>query len=251
MAKFRGKAMVDREERPGYARQLLEEMNIVPTEWRVNFFVEWMRWENTRARHNPLATTRVVEKNEYWQDKPLFNDNGGVPVKNYNTREIGVRATVETLSLSYYLDVLKALNAQKINNRKKLANELANIWGTTGFGRVIREGWSPAGAKGTPEGANAGEFKSIKPITARTVKKSLRDGALANAVAIPVATTVAVNQNNDGIVGGDLTAHLDLLDSIVKDPEPEKIIGVLIMVLSGFVIPMLHRVQREMRGVSE
>lgn len=101
------------------------------------FFTEWARWENTKAKFNPLATTQD------WENATAFNDNNGNPVKNYTTIEDGIGATEKTLTNGYYPNLNRALQEGRIShNRADIVAEI-NLWGTGGFASLIASGWNP------------------------------------------------------------------------------------------------------------
>lgn len=119
---------------------------VEPNEWVLQFLEEWARWEGTNARNNPLATTRIIGRGE-----TSFNSHG---VKNYASIADGVLATVQTLKLSYYTEIVTTLRAQRIDNRELLAAQLYTpgvaSWGTSGFASLIRNGWQPNPAPTVP-----------------------------------------------------------------------------------------------------
>lgn len=114
-------------DREAFFTALIRGLGMEPTPWRLEFFRTWAKFENTGAGYNPLATTRTapdVAVHSNW------NDNDGVPVKNYASFDDGVRATLQTLRLSYYTLVLESLRQQKILAG---AGDQLRKWGTMGF----------------------------------------------------------------------------------------------------------------------
>ena len=119
---------------------VIEGPGMSATPWRLDFFREWARSENTGAGYNPLATTRVdyptVVIHSNW------NDNGGNPVKNYASLMDGVRATIQTLALPYYAKVRASLAAEKV--LPGAGEEIRDSWGTVHYGeQLIRYAASP------------------------------------------------------------------------------------------------------------
>lgn len=125
-------------ERETFANAIIVRMDMTPTAWRRDFYVEWMRWENTGARWNPLATTRDGGE---WPTNPYWNENGGNPVRNYASFEVGVAKTVETLNLQYYNAVRAAIEREHVSS--EVSNEI-RMWGTVGFAAMLDSGWRPA-----------------------------------------------------------------------------------------------------------
>lgn len=109
-----------------------------PTENQYTFLYAWKTAEASRASWNPFNTTLQLKNKEDYS--PLGcdrNQNAGNPVKNYKTEDIGIEATVLTLSNSRY--------ASLVNNLKKDASlqilstdPSLNTWGTgLGVNRVL------------------------------------------------------------------------------------------------------------------
>ena len=87
--------------RGGFAQAVLRGIGAPVTDMNMQSMLAWMTGENTRAAFNPLATTR-----KGFAGATEFNTAG---VKNFKDFEQGVAATIETLNLSYYTDVVSAL----------------------------------------------------------------------------------------------------------------------------------------------
>src|SRR5581483_9788858 len=106
--------------------------NREPTLETVLYTVAWQQAENTEARYNPIATT---------QDMPgatTFNSDG---VKDYNSYQDGVDATVKTLGYSYngYADIREGLATN--DPERALRGLYASPWGTnaTNADQIYRE----------------------------------------------------------------------------------------------------------------
>lgn len=91
--------------RDDFSRALLERMGLRPSRRRRIALVAWMTAENTKARFNPLATTRTAP------GSTDYNDNEP-PVQNYISFRQGVDATYDTIALPYYADVRRALDGR-------------------------------------------------------------------------------------------------------------------------------------------
>jgi hypothetical protein len=65
------------------------------TDFAVDALMAWKPFEGTKAYWNPLATT--------WKMSPVCNFNK-VGVQSYVSRDLGVRATANTLNQGYYND---------------------------------------------------------------------------------------------------------------------------------------------------
>jgi hypothetical protein len=111
--------------RGAFAHALLNGLGAPANEANVRAMLAWMTGENTRAANNPLATTR-----EGFSGATDFNS---ARVKNFQTFAQGVAATLETLNLSYYTDVVAALR-RGTNPQELHGLVAASPWGTKHFG---------------------------------------------------------------------------------------------------------------------
>ncbi len=105
---------------PDFFVQVLQGLGIPPSEFAIRALQEWQRWENTAACWNPLATTRKIPG---W----LCNFNS-VGVQHYADQNMGVRATIETLALSYYPAIRTMLACQGFDHAAIAQN--LRTWGT-------------------------------------------------------------------------------------------------------------------------
>lgn len=103
-----------------WAEQFLLELAAPVNNHTVYAILAWLEGENTKARNNPLATTRSGHAGT------AFNSAG---VKNYPTFAAGMAATVETIELKPYsalrTEIYRGASAHRI------AHEItASPWGT-------------------------------------------------------------------------------------------------------------------------
>ena len=132
-----------------YFTAVLEKIGRTPSVWRLQWFREWARYENTGARFNPLATTQPggeFSADPYWNS---FGSENQYHVRNYATFDDGVLATAHTLVNGYYPAVLAMLDNEGSNDLASVSAQL-RTWGTTGFANEVAEGWLPAGAAAVP-----------------------------------------------------------------------------------------------------
>jgi hypothetical protein len=114
--------------------EVFKKLGVTPTNEKIKFFVAWRQAEGGKALNNPFNTTKTMKADG------ITNYNS-VGVKNYPTIDIGIDATVNTLKLRYYQDLMN-----KLNNNMVTAEELAKspdliTWGTgTGVSRVLKGG---------------------------------------------------------------------------------------------------------------
>ena len=131
---------------PSFFNDVLNILSIPRSGFTIEALTTWTHYENTNAYWNPLATTRDMGVKS-WN----FNNAG---VKNYADQETGVRATTETLILSYYEFVRKMLAQESFDEQA-----LRRAVGT----------WSGLSAD-TPYVVNlVTEWKKIYPFAAKTV----------------------------------------------------------------------------------
>ncbi len=103
-----------------WSRQILLELHCSITDKNMVAMLAWIGGEGTKAKNNPLATTR----NGFGGTE--FNTTG---VKNYPTFSNGIRATMATLNLTYYTAIRDALKKGDNIQHVVWAVE-ASPWGT-------------------------------------------------------------------------------------------------------------------------
>lgn len=93
-------------DRGHFAKRLLDALDAPHSQRNLNALVAWQSAEGTRARYNPLATTRQM---------PGATDFNTTHVKNYKTVKDGVEATKLTLLESGhgYEGIVKGLRENK------------------------------------------------------------------------------------------------------------------------------------------
>tara|TARA_R100001463_G_scaffold48448_8_gene97561 strand:- start:1442 stop:2761 length:1320 start_codon:yes stop_codon:yes gene_type:complete len=111
--------------RGAFAEAVLRGIGAPVSPSNMSSMLAWMTGENTKAAFNPLATTR-----KGFDGATDFNSAG---VKNFKDFEQGVQATVDTLNLSYYTDVVAALQRGTTPFELQQA-VVASPWGTQHFG---------------------------------------------------------------------------------------------------------------------
>lgn len=108
--------------------------------WRLAVFSEWHRHEgmDIERTHNPLATTWISD------DTPMnlaFNVGYGpglwnsVPVRVYRDAQSGIRATVNTLALGYYVQVRRCFADEA--GYDEAVPELATYVGSWAYGQAL------------------------------------------------------------------------------------------------------------------
>ena len=114
--------------RGAFAEAVLRGIGAPLSPNNMSSMLAWMTGENTRAAFNPLATMR--QSKALGEDAGQFNEAG---VRDYKDFDQGVAATIETLNLSYYTEVVAALR-RGTTPRELRDLVVASPWGTTKFG---------------------------------------------------------------------------------------------------------------------
>jgi uncharacterized protein (UPF0335 family) len=105
-----------------------------PNQSQISFMVKWRQVEAAKAAWNPFNTTYDMSDGPNGSPSLTFNDH---KVKNYSTRENGIRATINTLTTGRYVQygydkIVAAIKAIKsdadIDNAMRAVNN--SKWGT-------------------------------------------------------------------------------------------------------------------------
>lgn len=104
-----------------FTRAVFEKMHIPISPERLYFGVAWAQTEGSEARNNPWDTTEPY---------PDSTDYNSVGVKNYKTWEDGINATVSTLILEYYKDLVAVLKKNNPTGTQMVEALRASPWGT-------------------------------------------------------------------------------------------------------------------------
>lgn len=114
---------------------ILEGIGAPVTDENLKFLKAWRQAEGGKAANNPFNTTYKLDVDE---NKTDYNSVG---VKNYSTAEHGIAATIKTLKLPYYKNIVSDLqNDAGASNIASNTDEL-KTWGTgAGVARVLNKG---------------------------------------------------------------------------------------------------------------
>lgn len=111
-----------------FAKDVLKGIGAPITPSNIQAMLNWEQGENTKARHNPLATTMTGYKGA--TPFNTFGDKGQYHVWNYTSHEQGVKATVETLKLNHYRDIVSLLKEGDAPWDEIKQSIKASPWGT-------------------------------------------------------------------------------------------------------------------------
>jgi hypothetical protein len=104
-----------------------------PNQYQIAFIKAWRQHEGGQASWNPFNSTKI-----YPGSKPYNYAN----VQNYPNRATGLKATIDTLNLSYYTKVIKAIKEIKDEKGINTAMEAVNAspWGSK-FIPTVASAW--------------------------------------------------------------------------------------------------------------
>ena len=149
------------------------------TAWNLDWMRTWAASEGTLADNNPLASERPAPGHD-----SEFNADG---VRNYDTAETGIAATVETMLLGYYAPIVASLRAQRFTNRKAILKAYQTWAGVSApqqyhVASLIADGWQPSGAR-----TRQAEVVTSAPSPRAVVNAHAAKAVPATVAAVPVA----------------------------------------------------------------
>jgi hypothetical protein len=103
--------------------EIFKKLGITPTEEKFKFFVAWRQAESGSATYNPFNTTKKI-------NVPGVSNYNSVGVKNYPDMSTGIMATVNTLKLPYYVDLMDKLRDDSITAKELASTDDLETWGT-------------------------------------------------------------------------------------------------------------------------
>ena len=171
-----------------FSTAVLHGIGAPATPWNLDWLKEWAASEGTLAANNPLATERPQPGHD-----SRFNSNG---VRNYDSFDVGVQATVETLGLSYYQSIVDSMRAQKFTNRPAILRAYQTWAGVSApeayhVARLIKGGWQPNGAK-TLQAAEVAVPTRSAPVLAEHARKGAHDAAVVGGAGLVAAAVASI-----------------------------------------------------------
>jgi hypothetical protein len=212
-----------------YYAQVLSGIGAPVTQANLNALKAWQQAEGSTARWNAFNTTQP--------SKTTGTSNyNSVGVKNYPTQKTGVDATVNTLKLSYYVDMVKALknNDQEAFIQALVASPWDGGYSGRGNGRTYKQS------------SVYSRFMAINGNTGTTAQQHATHGAVTHAGVQHVDTgTIHANSGYDftptqtfnatqALGLGGITSGTERLVRILTDGQFW--IRVIQMTLGGVVI---------------
>jgi peptidoglycan hydrolase-like protein with peptidoglycan-binding domain len=117
-----------------FYKAILKGIGAPITDENMKFLYAWRQAEGARATNNPFNTTKTM-------NDPGSSIYNYAKVKNYSTPEIGIEATIKTLLLPYYTDIVNDLRDDA--GAEQIASNHAQLktWGTgTLISQVLKSG---------------------------------------------------------------------------------------------------------------
>lgn len=117
------------EEDEDFYKAVLAGIGATVTPEKMKFLKAWRQAEGGKANYNPFNTTKSA---------PGATDYNSVGVKEYPDRQTGLEATINTLKLSYYKDLVSRLLNDSSSAEQIASSPDLKTWGTgSGVERVL------------------------------------------------------------------------------------------------------------------
>src|SRR4051812_5622023 len=107
----------------GFYRAVLKGLGVNETPEKIKFLQAWRQGEGGQARNNPFNTSMDVPGDA----DTKYNSHG---VRNYPDRQTGLDATVATLKLSYYKEIVDLLQKDTVTAKELAHTTALKKWGT-------------------------------------------------------------------------------------------------------------------------
>jgi hypothetical protein len=118
-----------------FYKAILTSLGAKVTDEKMKFLKAWRQAEGGRAKNNPFNTTKRMPVDG-------ITDYNSVGVKNYPDRQTGLDATVKTLQLPYYSELLSKLKNDNITAKELADTDDLSTWGTGGLVSTVLNGKS-------------------------------------------------------------------------------------------------------------
>ena len=128
-----------------FYKSVLQCLGAKPTKGNMDFMYAWRQAEGAKADFNPFNTTKNMP------GATIYNS---AKVKNYRTKEDGIKATCDTLKLNYYTDIVDGLK-NDVGLYKLSRMEGLKKWGTGALLSKVADGYL-AGATPKPSPIDTG-----------------------------------------------------------------------------------------------
>ena len=106
-----------------FYKAILADLGAKETPEKIKFLKAWRQAEGGKAKNNPFNTTRDIPGEE----DTIYNSHG---VRNYPTRQEGLDATVATLRLPAYKEIVDLLKRDDVTADEIANSQALKTWGT-------------------------------------------------------------------------------------------------------------------------
>lgn len=106
-----------------FYRAILKGLGVKETPEKIKFLQAWRQGEGGKARNNPFNTTKHIAGTT----DTKYNSVG---VRNYPDRKTGLNATVATLKLDHYKEIVDLLKKDTVTAHELARTAALKKWGT-------------------------------------------------------------------------------------------------------------------------
>ncbi len=107
----------------GFYKAVLKELGVKETKEKLKFLMAWRQGEGGKAKNNPFNTSKHIPGTA----DTKYNSHG---VRNYPNRKIGLDATVATLRLGHYKEIVDLLKKDAVTAMEIARSKALKKWGT-------------------------------------------------------------------------------------------------------------------------
>jgi hypothetical protein len=107
----------------GFYKAILKELGVRETAEKIKFLMAWRQGEGGKAKNNPFNTSKHIPGTV----DSKYNSHG---VRNYPDRKTGLDATVATLRLPFYKEILDLLKKDSVTAHELAHTKALKRWGT-------------------------------------------------------------------------------------------------------------------------
>jgi hypothetical protein len=117
----------------GFYKAILKELGVKETAEKIKFLMAWRQGEGGQAKNNPFNTSKHIPGTV----DTKYNSHG---VRNYPNRRTGLDATVATLRLPYYKEIVDLLKKDSVTAHELAHTKALKKWGTGDMVKKVLRG---------------------------------------------------------------------------------------------------------------
>ena len=107
----------------GFYKAILKELGVNETAEKLKFLMAWRQGEGGEAANNPFNTSKHIPGTV----DSKYNSHG---VRNYPNRKTGFDATIATLRLAHYKEIINLLKKDSVTAMELASSAALKKWGT-------------------------------------------------------------------------------------------------------------------------